>query len=324
MSGVAAPRIARWDGQSWHPLGSGMNADVRSIISRVENGQTVIYVAGTFTSAGGVPARRVARWNGQSWSALGTGLSGGVESLAFVDHGAGPILYACGFFTHTGGIGGQLVNRVARWDGEIWSPLGQGITDSNGYATSLAVFDDGNGPALYMGGFFSEVDGKPIQGLAKWDGSQWSQVGPSGSPVPWPVNVQTHNTPTGPALFVLGGGVVVRWNGVTWTRYEPTLPSARVTEFYDSGDGPQLHVGGGEAAFHTKIARFTAAGNSGGAACGDFDGDGVVTQADLGILLANYTCTGAPGDCPGDTDNDGDVDQSDLGTLLANFGKECG
>jgi hypothetical protein len=51
---------------------------------------------------------------------------------------------------------------------------------------------------------------------------------------------------------------------------------------------------------------------------GDLDGDGDVDQADLGILLADWGCTG--GDCPGDADGDGDTDQADLGVLLANWG----
>lgn len=51
---------------------------------------------------------------------------------------------------------------------------------------------------------------------------------------------------------------------------------------------------------------------------GDLDGDGDVDHADLGILLADWGCTG--GDCPGDCDGDGDTDQSDLGILLSNWG----
>ncbi|HUU96362.1 MAG TPA: C25 family cysteine peptidase [Phycisphaerae bacterium] len=51
---------------------------------------------------------------------------------------------------------------------------------------------------------------------------------------------------------------------------------------------------------------------------GDLDDDGDVDQHDLGILLADYGCTG--GDCPGDCDGDGDTDQADLGILLANWG----
>ena len=52
---------------------------------------------------------------------------------------------------------------------------------------------------------------------------------------------------------------------------------------------------------------------------GDVDGDGDVDQADLGVLLADWGCTG--GDCPGDINGDGDTDQSDLGVLLAHWGE---
>ncbi len=54
---------------------------------------------------------------------------------------------------------------------------------------------------------------------------------------------------------------------------------------------------------------------------GDLNGDGCVDQADLGILLGDWGCTG--GDCPGDADGDGDTDHSDLGVLLAHWGEGC-
>lgn len=47
---------------------------------------------------------------------------------------------------------------------------------------------------------------------------------------------------------------------------------------------------------------------------GDLSGDGAVTIADLGILLASYDVDGG-----GDLDGDGDTDTADLGVLLANF-----
>jgi len=53
---------------------------------------------------------------------------------------------------------------------------------------------------------------------------------------------------------------------------------------------------------------------------GDIDGDQDTDQADLGILLADWGCSG--GDCRGDLDGYGDTDQSDLGILLADWG--CG
>ena len=51
---------------------------------------------------------------------------------------------------------------------------------------------------------------------------------------------------------------------------------------------------------------------------GDLDGDGDTDLADLGILLADFGCTG--GGCAGDLDGDGDTDLADLGILLADFG----
>jgi hypothetical protein len=53
------------------------------------------------------------------------------------------------------------------------------------------------------------------------------------------------------------------------------------------------------------------------ACAGDLDGDGDTDQSDLGILLANWGCTG---DCTGDLDGDDDTDQGDLGILLADWG----
>ena len=51
---------------------------------------------------------------------------------------------------------------------------------------------------------------------------------------------------------------------------------------------------------------------------GNLDGDGDTDLADLGILLADFGCTGC--NCPGDLDGDGDTDLADLGILLADFG----
>ena len=59
----------------------------------------------------------------------------------------------------------------------------------------------------------------------------------------------------------------------------------------------------------------------GGSIPGGLNGDACVDQADLGILLADWSCTG--GGRPGDGDGDGDTDQADLGILLAHWGEGC-
>jgi len=56
---------------------------------------------------------------------------------------------------------------------------------------------------------------------------------------------------------------------------------------------------------------------------GDVDGDGLVGQPDLGLLLAHWEQS-VPPNTDGDLNGDGQVDQSDLGILLANWGSVCG
>jgi hypothetical protein len=83
-------------------------------------------------------------------------------SLSVFDDGGGPALYAGGAFTTAGGIG---ANKVARWNGASWSPLGSGANSS---IAAFAAFDDGGGPALYAGGSFSIAFDSGDSYLAKW------------------------------------------------------------------------------------------------------------------------------------------------------------
>ncbi|MCP4246482.1 MAG: hypothetical protein GY778_05485, partial [bacterium] len=128
---VFANNIARWDGTSWSPLGSGMNGQVRALT--VYNGDLI--AGGNFTTAGDVFANNIARWDGTSWSVLGSGMDGQVRALTVYNGD----LIAGGYFETAGGT---PANHVARWDGATWSALGSGM--SGGYepsASALTVHD---------------------------------------------------------------------------------------------------------------------------------------------------------------------------------------
>src|SRR6185436_9831216 len=56
--GVPASNIARWDGQSWHALDSGLNR--RALALTMHNGDVV--VGGEFSIAGGRASAYIARW----------------------------------------------------------------------------------------------------------------------------------------------------------------------------------------------------------------------------------------------------------------------
>ena len=62
---MAANTVARWDGTSWHPFGSGMGGyDYPAVSSLALAGADNFYAGGNFTAAGGRPSGYIAQWAG--------------------------------------------------------------------------------------------------------------------------------------------------------------------------------------------------------------------------------------------------------------------
>jgi hypothetical protein len=219
--GVAAKRIARWNGASWAPLASGMNNTVSALVVFDDGGGPALYAGGSFTSAGGVATNRIARWDGTSWTPVGSGMSGGssaaVTAFALFDNGggAGTALYAGGSFTSAGGV---AANHVARWDGSSWAPLASGMSAA---VSALTVFDDGGGagPALYAGGVFTTAGGVVVNSIARWDGASWTALASGMSA--GVAALAVFDDGAGPALHAGGGflsspaldSFLARWQG---------------------------------------------------------------------------------------------------------------
>ncbi len=93
------------------------------------------------------------------------------SSVVFDDDGPGPhapALFVSGRFTSIGGI---AANSLAKWNGTLWSPVGQGVT---GVRDLVVYDDDGPGPhlpALYTLGILNNT-----LSLLKWDGIQWTSL----------------------------------------------------------------------------------------------------------------------------------------------------
>lgn len=251
----------------WQPLSTGIDGGYPFVMTPYsENGQNYLVVGGIFDGAGGVEAASLARWDGATWSAMGTGFKrisgdweaeGYIHALAVYDDGNGPALYAGGWFDLADG---RYIRSIAKWDGTTWRRLGRGITNINFpnsrdiTVTDLAVFDDGNGPALYVSGVFRTVDGN-IQNLAKWNGSEWSAVGLQNFPA---ASILTSLNYEGtPALFTgridaypwIRTGPVSKWDGNEWSslspmmNYTPPFWSANVLASYPSSESAEIFAG---------------------------------------------------------------------------------
>jgi trimeric autotransporter adhesin len=264
-------RIARWDGVAWHPLGYGLNGTVRAL---AWDGVS-LYAAGGFrrvcananctTVAPANGVNFIARWDGAHWHPLGNGLYGSaLTALAW----SGADLYVAG------GIGGLCtnadctdysgangMNRVARWDGTNWHPLGNGLIT---WVNVLAW----DGESLYAGGEFSRVCTTPdclpssvmpatgVNRIARWDGTNWHPLGNG-------LNAQVNSLIwNGTSLYVGGGftrlcanetcstphlpanGInrIARWDGTNWHPLDQGVSGSVLGLAWD---GANLYVGGG-------------------------------------------------------------------------------
>jgi hypothetical protein len=341
--GVIVNSIARWDGTQWSDLAGGINdhgyPDLLALAVFDDGTGPALYAGGRFITIGGVMSRNIARWDGAQWSALGTGTAGGdgVHALAVFDDGTGPALYAAGSFAQVNGI---PANNIAKWDGSTWSPVGAGLLESTPFAAALTVFDDGTGPALYVGGQFTLAGEQSANHIAKWDGTAWAPLLHNGDPdlngVSDPVfALSVFNDGTGNGLYAGGtftqaGGIgashIAKWNGSQWSSLEVGVNQwVQALSPFDDGGGSDLYVGGWFTHAGGRPANYIATWTGCQPACpGDIDNDGDTDLSDLAALLAAYgSSVGDANYNPGaDFDDDGDVDLSDLAFLLADYG--CG
>jgi trimeric autotransporter adhesin len=219
--GQAASNVVKLT-TSWQSLGPDGSAvgTVNALAVYDDGAGPRLYAGGMFTTGALFGATNLAKWNLGAWTPIAAGIDGPILSLCVFDDGGGPRLYAGGlFFT----IGGVPTTAVARWNGVAWSPVGTGI--GSGQVHAMAVYDDGTGPALYVGGFFQNAGGNPAADyFAKWNGTAWSPVVSGFVGV---VNaLLVHDDGSGPALIVGGdftvasggpGNRVAKWNGTAWS-----------------------------------------------------------------------------------------------------------
>lgn len=223
VGGVAANRIARWDGTTWTAFGDGFDREVQAV--HVHDG--VLYAGGYFEASGAAPIRSIARWTGSQWVEVGGGLDGGVADMETF----GVDLIVAGDFT-SANEGTVSAEGVIRWDGSAWSDLNTGFFNiDSGWVSTLAVYQG----KLHAGGFFLGASGIAVGGplgdpghIAAYNGSTWDVLdgGVLGSEDPYGAEVIDLEVFDG-SLFVAGifdstgdgqaADGLARWDGSQWT-----------------------------------------------------------------------------------------------------------
>lgn len=107
----------------------------------------------------------IARWQDTSWVSV----SGGTNLPATSMYAYNDTLYVAGHFSQVGNLSGGsgiAASRIARWDGDNWSAIGQGLS---GVPEDLIVRQG----FIYVVGNFSGVN-PPFEVIYKWDGLNWN------------------------------------------------------------------------------------------------------------------------------------------------------
>ncbi len=236
INGAPFKRIARRAGNTWFPLGTGVNNRVRTILAAED---TEYFVGGSFSLAGGAAAAGVARWGGTAWQALSqqnsNSVDGAVHAIAQAPNGD---IIVGGDFILAGTLDAQ---HIALWDGSDWQTLGEGVN-----ATVFAIEVDPDG-TIYVGGDFTMAGTTTASRVAKWDGSEWTEMGTGMDNTVYDIEQADDGTLYAGGDFILAGSTtanrIARWS-TSKQNWEPMLGGAdnRVTSL--SFSEGRLAVGG--------------------------------------------------------------------------------
>lgn len=248
-----ANRVARWNGSAWQALGNlggtqvlglkvAANGDLLAcatigypnggpsfvgrhhngawtqvgpvandtIVDLVEMGNGDLVTTGRFTSFGATPAHYVARWDGTGWSQFG-----GVSPVAF---GACLCVLPAGELIAAGWGGGNL----ARWNGQAWSALCDGIGSSltaSPRVNCVAAHRD----VVAIAGTFTKIGSVEAFSIAMHRDGDWHPLGTGILGIPRALAILPNgDVVVGGSILEAGGQAcsnLARWDGTAWRTF---------------------------------------------------------------------------------------------------------
>src|SRR5260221_646990 len=97
----------------------------------------------------------------------------GVSNIIYAIATSGGKVYVGGPFNS----GNSTLGAIQVWDGLQWSTLAS-LAGTGTSPVNDMVFMGNN---LYVAGYFTNINGTVIRGLARWDGTTWTDLGLGGS-----------------------------------------------------------------------------------------------------------------------------------------------
>ncbi len=173
-SETLASHIYRLGDGEWQAIGEPHGLDAISDLA--------VNRAGRLWVVGGLDSGYVARLDGDRFTVVEDSFDAFVSRIAIAPDGdpEQPVMVVGGAFSR---VGTTEVARVARWDGALWSALGDGVSSGvmaleyGARAIYVATGDEGN-PDRRI--------------LAAWDGEQWTELATPERGLPAPMGETVH------------------------------------------------------------------------------------------------------------------------------------
>jgi len=150
---------------------------------------------------------------------------------------------------------GSVCNRIARWNGSSWQPLGIGVDAG---VRAIAALPNGD---LVAGGSFTLAGGQPAAAVARWNGSSWSPMG-AGLPGQVTALQLASNGELWAGINVQDIASIHRFDGVAWQQVGTDFSAGLIQDLAElpNGDwvaGGLIGTAGGQPA--VGLARWTGA-----------------------------------------------------------------
>lgn len=118
-------------------------------------------------------------------------------------------------------VGSKHISGIMKWNGTQWDSLGSGLlgnipsTAPVMYPHDMCLF----GTDLIVAGNFRKAGGQIVNGIAKWDGTQWLPMGQGFNSTVYGVEVYNGELYAG-GDFTMSGTTsltyIAKWNGTNW------------------------------------------------------------------------------------------------------------
>ncbi|MBU0763726.1 MAG: hypothetical protein KJ607_02705, partial [Bacteroidetes bacterium] len=171
-----------------------------------------LYFTGSFPSVDvdTVTLNSIAYWDSLTMHPLGFGITS-IGGAAWSLEEFADCIIVGGSFIEAGGV--QNTNRLAKFDGQNWSPVG----DSGYPDGEVRAMKNFNGE-LYIGGGFGHIGSILLWGVGKFDGTNWINIGSSGCSI-YAMDIYNNDLYLGGSFTSMGGTFadgLVRNDGSGW------------------------------------------------------------------------------------------------------------